>query len=112
MWLFTTIGFFSVVRKFDDVDNDTLTVRARSRADLDALRATYLPALGPTDENPDRDYRFHARVARSEFVAAVARIAADIDYDNFQATVEDRHDSHRAHVYASVWDATRAIPPD
>ena len=35
MWIFTTIGFFSIVRK---PGTDFLTVRARVASDLDDLR--------------------------------------------------------------------------
>jgi hypothetical protein len=45
MWLFTTFGFFSVVQKSH---SDGLTVRARDAADLDRLRAEYLPELSAT----------------------------------------------------------------
>lgn len=34
MWLMTTVGFFSIVRKPGETD---LTVRARVRSDLEAL---------------------------------------------------------------------------
>jgi hypothetical protein len=51
MWLITPIGFFSIVRKPDDQRVGTLTVRARERGDLEALRGLYLPGLGSTGES-------------------------------------------------------------
>jgi len=38
MWLFTRKGYFSIVRKRGE---DLLTVRARDKADLEALRTAY-----------------------------------------------------------------------
>lgn len=60
MWLVTPVGFFSVVRKPTDIKNKTLTVRARVRSDLEALKAQYLPELGPIQESKVNDYRFRA----------------------------------------------------
>ena len=45
MWLFTTIGFFSVVQK---PRQSGLTIRARVAADLGQLRERYLPSLSAT----------------------------------------------------------------
>jgi hypothetical protein len=39
MWLVTTFGFFSIVSKPGDAARAVLTVRARSAADLERLRA-------------------------------------------------------------------------
>ena len=60
MWLITPLGFFSVVRKPTDVEAKTLTVRARVRSDLEALKANYLPQLGAIQESRVNDYRFRA----------------------------------------------------
>jgi hypothetical protein len=40
MWLFTSFGFFSIVRKADETQ---LTIRSRARGDLLRLRQHYLP---------------------------------------------------------------------
>ncbi|MGY2253445.1 MULTISPECIES: hypothetical protein [Pseudomonas] len=40
MWLFTNFGFFSVVQK--DASDD-LTIRSRTKSDLDRLRNHYRP---------------------------------------------------------------------
>lgn len=60
MWLINPIGFFSIVQKPEDKRRGTLTVRARVRGDLVALRQHYLPGLGPVQESQDSDYRFRA----------------------------------------------------
>src|SRR5262249_11648333 len=50
MWLMTPLGFFSIVCKPDDKGRGTLTIRARVKSDLEALRREFLPALGPIVE--------------------------------------------------------------
>lgn len=100
MWIFTTIGFFSVVQKPGD---DQLTVRARFDGDLDRLRDRFLPELGPAKRTPDADYLYRARVEQAAFAQAMAKIAADIDYSNFKSAVGARQGHDRAHVYADVW---------
>ena len=61
MWLFTTFGFFSIVQK---PGQRHLCIRARSAADLDRLRARYLPALGPIETGTGTDYPHRAHVPR------------------------------------------------
>lgn len=57
MWIVSTLGFFSIVQKPEDKASGTLTVRARVRSDLDALREAVLPALGPIGTSATTDYR-------------------------------------------------------
>lgn len=106
MWVLTTFGFFSTVRKPGD---DHLTVRARSAGDLDRLRERYLPGLGPTVEGAGTDYRFRALADPEEFAGAMAAIARDIDYANFKSEVSRRMGPRRSHVYGRVWSELYAI---
>ena len=103
MWFITSIGFFSIVRKPEDVASGTLTVRARVRGDLEALRKA-CPELGEIEESPHNDYRFRARGPKATVGAALARLAEEIDYDNFKAAVGARQGCERAEVYHGVWD--------
>jgi len=102
MWLFTKIGFFSAVRK---PGTDHLTVRARVKGDLDALRDQYLPELTPTIGNAGTDYPWRATVSHVAFAAALGKIALDIDYSNYKTEVAKRQGSERAHRYGKVWSA-------
>jgi 8-oxo-dGTP pyrophosphatase MutT (NUDIX family) len=102
MWTMTPIGFFSVVRKPGDLD---LTVRARVSADLDALRARYLPRLSSTVAHAGTDYPYRARCAPEAWAMALARMALDIDYGNFKSEVSRRQGHARAHAYGKVWSA-------
>jgi len=87
MWLITNFGFFSIVRKPDDVGGQTLTVRARVRADLDALRERYLPTLGPIAADAGTDYKYRAKAPKADVAMALLRAAEDIDYSNFKNSV-------------------------
>ena len=102
MWILTTVGFFSVVRKRGD---ELLTVRARVRTDLDALRERWLPELGPTKSNAGTDYRYRATVAPQALAGAMQRMALAIDYSNFKNEVASTQGKERAHAYHEVWSA-------
>ena len=95
----TTQGFYSVVRHRDDPDK--LIVRGRAREDLDALQ-TQIPNLQVfSDQNAD--YRWRAVVTEAEWVAAIAQLAGEIDYDNFKSAVAERQGHERARVYGHIW---------
>lgn len=101
MWLFTRLGFFSVVANRDNPGY--LLVRARMPGDLEALKSRHLPELGPIAETPERDYRFRASVGNKPFAAAVGRIAEDITYTNFKNEVKHVQGDQRAAWYSDVW---------
>jgi len=104
MWLITPVGFFSVVRKPTDTENKTLTVRARVRSDLEALKAQFLPELGAIQESQVNDYRFRATAPQAAVAAAMARLVEHLDYANFKDEVKKRQGAARAHLYHEVWD--------
>ena len=112
MWLITPIGFFSVVEKPGDKQAGTLTVRARVRGDLVALKKHYLPALGPIQESHDTDYRFRAVAPRSEVSAAMARMVDGLDYSNFKSEVAKKQGHKRASLYHKVWDVLYHLQTD
>ena len=104
MWLLTPVGFFSIVEKPGDAATATLTVRARVRSDLDALRTMYLPELSPSKETRAADYRFRASAPREAVAAAMSKLAKAIDYSNFKDAVAKRQGKARAELYHGVWD--------
>ena len=106
MWLITTFGFFSAVQKPGDAE---LTVRARVRADLEALREKYAPALGEITESAGTDYPFRARITHEAFAEAVRRAALDVHYDNFKSEVARVQGWGREGVYAKVWSVLRGL---
>lgn len=99
MWLFTTQGFYSVVAHRDDPG--TLIVRARTAGDIVSLREQ-IPEIEPF-EDASADYRHRALVSRAEWLAAVAQLTAEIDYDNFKSEVARQQGRDRARAYGRVW---------
>ncbi len=104
MWLFTTEGFFSIVQKPGEAE---LTIRARSRADLERLAKGR--DLGPIIEGGGTDYPYRLRASRE----AVALMALDqvrgLDYSNFKSAVAKRMGATRSHTYGKVWSTLLAI---
>ncbi|MGI9021357.1 MAG: hypothetical protein ACR2G3_11685 [Solirubrobacterales bacterium] len=99
MWLFTTQGFYSVVAHRNDAAK--VIVRARAREDLEALK-NQIPSLR-IFEDAEADYRYRAVVDHEKWVAAVAILAAGIDYPNFKSAVAERQGIDRERVYMRVW---------
>ena len=112
MWIITPLGFFSIVQKPGDLAAGTLTVRARVRSDLEALKAAVLPGLGVITESKSTDYRFRATALRSLVEAAMAQLAQQLDYSNFKNQVAKVQGSHRAHLYHDVWAVLNQMQGD
>ncbi len=101
MWLFSPIGFFSIVQK---PHTNCLTIRARTRDDLKALQAMYLPDLPEPVENAGTDYPYRLTATHAAFSGALSRMAKNIDYANFKDEVAKRSGTRRAHIYGKVWE--------
>ena len=112
MWLVTTTGFYSVVQKPWDREPGTLTVRARARQDLEALRSAGLPELGAVTESTDSDYRFRAQAPRAAVARAMEAQVNAIDYENFKSAVGRRQGARREHIYHDAWSAFHQIQTD
>jgi hypothetical protein len=107
MWLFTQHGFFSVVR---DVEiNTRYAIRARSRADLVALRLAYLRDTHSIVATPARDYPWRIYVSKKEWVDLATKAAKDVDYTNFKGQVYRTQGKERAHLYHDVWATMLAL---
>jgi hypothetical protein len=104
MWIFSKVGFFSVVQADPRKDQPLqLMVRARVADDLHALRSRYAPELGPTLHNAGTDYPYRAIITREGWAVAMSQIALDLDYRNFKNEVEARQGPARHDLYAKVW---------
>ncbi len=79
-----------------------MTIRARVRADLERLSA-YVPDMSDIIESDDSDYRYRAVANRGAVSSAMAKLAADIDYENFKSEIYKRQGSTRAAIYSDVW---------
>jgi 8-oxo-dGTP pyrophosphatase MutT (NUDIX family) len=106
MWILTTIGFFSVVRKPGD---SVLTVRARSAGDLDRLRAQFMPALSATVTGAGTDYPVRATISPAAFGQNLAKMGESIDYSNFKNAVAKHMGKPRAALYSQVWSTLQGI---
>lgn len=84
MWLLTNFGFFSIVQKPEDIASRSLTIRSRVKGDLETLREKYLPQMGEILKNAGSDYKYRARVSKSDLAIALLQIGLDIDYSNFK----------------------------
>ncbi len=109
MWIITPVGFFSIVQKPDDIGKDTLTVRARDKGDLEALRKHYMPSLGEIVTGTGTDYRFRAKAVRIEVAEAMDALVRDIRYNNFKDEVHKRQGKIREAIYFLVWEALHEI---
>lgn len=112
MWLITPTGFYSIVEKPTDRGKGTLTVRARVRADLIALKRVHCPSLGRIRESEDTDYRFRATAKRADVIQAVAHMIEGLNYSNFKSEVAMRQGIDRAHLYHDVWDVLHRLQDD
>lgn len=107
MWVFTTCGFYSVVKKSHSTA-DELEVRGRCRKDLEVLKRK-TGAKSKILANAGTDYPFRVRINREIWARFLADSATEIDYPNFKDEVlSNKNDSlrarrHRHDVYHDVW---------
>lgn len=104
MWLFSVEGMLSVVEKPGDAEAGVLTVRARVKADLEALRK-HLPGAPAIAATPGNDYPYRLRADREELALASAQMVRDLHYANFKAAVAQQQGARREKVYHRVWAA-------
>lgn len=100
MWIYTTRGFFSIVR--DEKNMQNVLVRARLKGDLENLRDAW-PTLGATRETNRRDYRFRASLPAREVPLMMSKLASEIDYTNFKDEVHRKQGVARESLYHDVW---------
>lgn len=93
MWIFTSRSFISVVQKPGNVD--LLTVRARVKGDIEQI----FPGA-KVEANKGTDYKYRAKVPRSEVALALHNQVMCVDYPNFKSTVTERK---RHDAYMGVW---------
>lgn len=111
MWLFTTSGFFSVVRKaHKDAPARPYQIRARSVADLRLLvkRCAVPRAQSRIIETPGADYCARIAVTGHVLSEIMLTLAADVDYENFKgamaATKSQADKSDSLHdVWSVMW---------
>lgn len=102
VWIIMNDSTLSIVNK--NCAPDELLVRARKNGDTEKV----FPAA-QVMEDTGTDYRFRARVSRSEIAAAVAERIMEIDSGNFKNSVQE-HDRHMA--YVKTWNALLPLQRD
>lgn len=104
MWLYTDIGFFSIVQK-DGAG--TLTIRSRVRKDLEKLRAWLIinDESAPIVTSYDSDYRYRIIVPKDLAAEVVCQLVKSITYDNFKDRISS-NDKLRAQIYSKIWVET------
>src|SRR4051812_16928182 len=98
MWLVTNFGFFSIVEKPEDKQAGTLTIRARVKSDLVALRERYLPSLGEITGG-GTDYKCRAKATRDAVAMAIFKAVLDLGYNNFKSSVGKAQGPKRESLY-------------
>ena len=81
MWIFSQMGFISIVQHIDK--SNILIVRSRFRGHIERIfpNAHVL-------EDPNRDYRFRAELPAKEVSKVIAGLVSEIDYDNFKNSLD------------------------
>jgi hypothetical protein len=104
MWVFTSTGFISAVRKYDRPN--VITVRSRDRRSLEPL-----VEFAGTDikVSPYGDYPYRAFIEPEVFTKWVAEQADDIDYDNFKSRVGSTRGHEFTDALHNVWVAMLAV---
>lgn len=104
-WIMTQNGYYSIVQKPWDIDEHTVTVRARMWDDIDHAYES-IPEdarVGKIAEDQMADYRYRFRADKRAVAAWMMDNILDIDYDNFKDRVYDTQGPERARVYARCW---------
>lgn len=62
-----------------------------------------MPSMGRITENFNTDYRYRARVLKTDLSAAMGQMVTNIGYSNFKNEVASVQGKDRSHVYGKVW---------
>lgn len=105
MWIYSTLGFFSIVKHRHELGS--YLVRARCRDDLASLlEAAGLPAS--FQYTPSADYPFRVTVPGNAFSRIMLALLKTVDYPNFKdasADVHPRRANMHHHIHAITADA-------
>lgn len=110
MWIVCDIGFFNIVCQDDDLQKGLLTVKARSRKDLEDLR-DFVPYTNAIEESEKADYRFRIKAPKHQVRGGFATILNEIDYPKTKPKLAEKHPD-RQDIYLQVWGDLYAIQED
>jgi hypothetical protein len=77
MWIFSQMGFISIVRHTDKPN--LLLVRSRFKGHIEKM----FPKAR-VEEDGNRDYRFRTELTAKEVSKVIGELVLEIDYDNFK----------------------------
>jgi len=103
MWVFSRMGFFSVVEN----RNNTEEVMVRARCIDDITRLALRLGNSAITQTPTADYPYRLTCPKTAWANIMYDTAEDIDYDNFKNTITD--DPLRSACYSEVWFAAMMI---
>lgn len=103
MWIFTKLGFFSVVQVAGDPKH--VQIRARTHGDLARLCKLGDPELSPEQikATPDNDYPFRIIAHRSDWLNLLEALGDEVDYTNFKSEIARTMGREREGLYHEVW---------
>jgi hypothetical protein len=102
MWIVAKHGFYSIIE--DPEDSRYLIVRARIQGDIEKLFPGEFVSM-----DTGSDYKYRTWLKRGIVTKAVAQAIAEIDYDNFKASISDRR---RHGAYFRIWLEMAALQQD
>jgi hypothetical protein len=104
MWLFTKLGFFSLVKKAPGVWH----LRARVKRDLSNIKALALPgSIEIVKSYAGSDYPWRILLDKRQKAALFTRLSS-IDYDNFKGTIAQSPDQRaKLTAYHEIWQIMR-----
>lgn len=107
MWIFTKMGFLSVVE--DPADPGRLAIRARFREDIEDLCRRIAAATGtPTvawQATRDREYPYGVTCERGTMAGIVEQLVREIDYRQFRHSI--RRNAKRERDYLACRSALK-----
>lgn len=108
MWVICSEGFFNIVCQDDDEQKGLLTVKARSREDLENF-ISYFSFVGPEiEESHTADYQFRFKAPRQAVMNFMFNAVNEINYPKTKPKLaENRPD--RANIYLRTWAVLQNI---
>lgn len=107
MWLITRIGFFNIIEQDDDREKGLLTIKARSREDLENFKKFNIllqdRLTGGIEESAVTDYRFRLKARRDVVKDTVSVLVANIDYGKTKSAISENF-PERSGIYFAVWE--------
>jgi len=107
MWVICDVGFFNIVCQDGDLGAGLLTVKARSKKDLEALR-DFIPYTNAIEESQVADYRFRIKAPKHQVRGGFATILNEINYPKTKPKLAENNPD-RSSIYLRTWAVLEQI---